>query len=122
MSFKLKIWRATIGRFFAGIDSAIEQRRIRESFNYPIIKRAGREALMYYENGRSTAITCDLALGCRDVDLLVYNTKPLKWRDSGELLTPEESEKVYSTLPDLLASKNIRWAYSETIHRKAVSS
>ena len=117
MSFKEKIWRATIGRLLARMNSAIEQRHIRESFVRPTIKSAGRETLMYYENGRAAAIGCDFAAGCKNLDLLIYKEPPLKWRDTGELLTPEESEKVYSKLAEYLANKNLRWAYSETIQR-----
>jgi len=116
-----KIWCATIGHFLSRMDSAVEQRRIRESFVRPIIKSAGRETLMYYENGRSSAIGCDFAIGCKNLDLLIYKEPPLKWRDTGDLLTPEELEKVYSTLADYLASKNIRWAYSETTFPKPPS-
>lgn len=118
MSFKLKIWRATIGRFFAWIDSTIEQKRIRESFDRPIIKRAGRETLRYYDNGRSTAITCDLALGCRDLDLLIYNKAPLAWLDTGEPLTPEESGKVFRKVGEHLDQKKVRWKFSDTSFRK----
>ena len=113
MSLQLRIWHATLGRFFEWIDSAIEQRRIRESFSHPIIKRAGRETLMYYESGRSTAITCDLALGCRDLDLLIFKKAPLKWLDTGEPLTPQESERVFQKVAEHLDKMKIRWKFSE---------
>jgi hypothetical protein len=116
MSFTFKIWRATIGRFLGWVDTAVEQKRLRQSFNHPILF-SRREFLVYYENGRSTVINSDFALGKSDIDLVIYRKTPLKWQDTGELLSPEESDKVYSKLPHLLASKNIRWAYSEMIHR-----
>jgi hypothetical protein len=117
MSFKTQFWRATVGRFFRWVDSIVEQKYTRESFRHPIVRRTGREALMYYEDGRSTTITCDLALGRNDLDLLVYWKAPLRWRGTKELLTPEESERVYSKLPSLLDAKKIRWAYSETVRQ-----
>ena len=110
-----KCWRATVGRFFAWLGSAEEQRLIRESFIHPTMKRTGRETIKYYEKGQSTTITCDLALGRKDLDLLIYNKLPLRWSDTGEALTSEESKRVYSNLSDLLASQKIRWAYSETV-------
>lgn len=111
------IWRATVERVLARVDSAVERKRIRESFRRPIVRRAGRETLMYYDHGRSTDIGCDFAIGSDSVDLLVYKEEPLKWHQTGELLTPEESAKVHSTLVHYLAGKNLRWAYSETIYR-----
>ena len=116
MSFALRIWRSTIGGFLGWVDTAVEQKRLRQSFNHPILY-SRREFLVYYENGRSTVINSDFALGNSDLDLVIYRNTPLKWQDTGALLSPEESDTVYSKLPDLLASKNIRWAYSEKIHR-----
>jgi hypothetical protein len=116
MSFTFKIWRATIGRFTRWLSATTEERFLRDSFNRPIV-RFRREIMKYYENGRSVGINSDYGSRESGLDFVIYRKTPLKWHDTGELLTPEETERVYSKLPDLLASGNIRWAYSEMVHR-----
>ena len=115
MTLSLRIWRATIGRFLLWLNATTERRFLRESFNRPIV-RFRREIIIFYESGRSVGINSDFGSRKSKLDFVIYRTTPLKWQDTGELLTLEEAEKVYSKLPDLLASMNIRWAYSEMIH------
>jgi hypothetical protein len=116
MSFKVTVWRATIGRLLAWMDSAVEQKRIRQSFDRPLVSFR-REFMIFYDSGRSVVINSDYGSRESGLEFLIYRTTPLKWRDTGEFLTPEEADRVYSKLSDLLAIKNIRWAYSEMIHR-----
>jgi hypothetical protein len=117
MSVKLKIWRATIGRFIDWLNTTTEKRLLRDSFNGPLV-HFRREIMIYYENGRSVGINSDHGSRECGLDFVIYREAPLEWHDTRELLSSEESSRVYSKLTDLLARRNIRWAYSEMVHKK----
>jgi hypothetical protein len=117
MSIKFEIWRATVGRFTNWLNAKTEQRLHRESFNRPLVHFM-REIMVYYENGQSVSINSDYGSRKSKLDFVVYRETPLKWRETKELLTAEEENRVYSKLPDLLARRNIRWAYSEMVHKR----
>lgn len=109
----MKIWRATVERFFGWTDSVIDQKRIRESFSHPVIKQSGPERIRYYENGRSTAITCHFGPSRGDIDLIIHKNAPLRWQDTGALLTPEESEQVFQKVGEHLDERKVRWKFSD---------
>jgi hypothetical protein len=90
---KIKLWRATIGRFNDWLNVTTEQSSLRESFTRPIV-RFRREVMIFYENGRSVGINSDFGSRKSKLDFVIYRTTPLKWQDTVELLTPEETEKI----------------------------
>jgi hypothetical protein len=116
MSFWQKTWRATIGRFIDRLNATTVKELLRDSFDGPLVSFR-RENMIYYENGRSVGINSDFGSRKSGLDFVIYQSTPLRWQDTGELLTPKEADEVYSKLPDLLARRNIRWAYSEMVHK-----
>ena len=109
MTLKMRIWRATVERLFRRIDSLIELKRTRESFRRPVIRQSGPEHIKYYEKGRCTTISCHLVSGRSDVGLVISRRSPLKWLDTGQLLTPEESDDVFQNVFEYLRKSKVRW-------------
>jgi hypothetical protein len=91
-----------IGRF-------LDKRRRKKSFKRPVICGHGRDALRYYENGHYVVVEAELM--CGDLDRLVFRNCPLKWDDSGELLTEAEAEQVMRLFCAELDRNKIRWAF-----------
>jgi hypothetical protein len=117
MSIIDKIWRATLGRFADWLGEKTEQRLLRKSLDHPLV-HFSRETMIYYEKGRSVSISSDFGTRESKLDYVIYKQTPLAWNNTGKLLTPEETDRVYSKLSSLLASQNIRWAYSEMVHKR----
>ena len=72
-----------------------------------------RDSLGYYENGRWVTVSGELMSGSAGFDRLIYRRSPLKWNDTGNLLTPEEAEKVFQKVGEHLDKRNIRWKFSD---------
>ena len=117
MSIVDKIWDATGGRFAKWLGKKTEERLVRESFKHPLV-HFSREIMIYYENGRSVYINSDWGSRETKLDYVVYRQDQLQWRDTKEFLSIEETDRVYSNLSDWLASKKIRWDYSEMVHKR----
>ena len=108
-----KVWRAVVEPVFHEIFSLVEKRRLRQSFARIIILGYGRDSLRYYENGRWVTVEAELMCGRADVDRVVYRGCPLKWNDAGELLTPDQREKLFQKVGEYLDEAKIKWKFSD---------
>ena len=63
MSFRLKMWQATIGRFIGWVDTAMDQKLLRESIVKPFVRAYGRDTFRYYESGRSVDLDAEMMTG-----------------------------------------------------------
>lgn len=93
--------------------SLLKKRHLRQSFKNPIITGCGRDALRYYENGRSVRVEAELMSGAGDCDRLIYRRWPLKWDDTAEPLTPDEQKHLFQRVCDHLDRKRVRWKFSD---------
>ncbi len=90
----------------------IHKRNLLRSFARPIITGRGRDAVRYYENGRSVTVKAELMSG-HNVDRLIYRHYPLKWDDTGEMLSSEDSRRVFRKICQHFDRKNVRWQFSD---------
>jgi hypothetical protein len=51
--------------------------------------------------------------GSTGVDRILYRRCPMKWSDTGELLTEAEREKVFRKVGEYLDKGKIRWEFSD---------
>ena len=88
--------------------SYMEKRRMRRSFESPVLAPSGRDSITYYENGRSVVIHSELMQGYvrRRVDC-----QNLKWSDNGAELTETEKAKVLDMLCEHYDYHKIKWEY-----------
>ena len=97
---------------FKRLGCYIHKRNLRRSFARTIVTGRGRDAVRYYENGRSVTVEAELMSG-RDLDRLIYRQRPLNWDDTGEILTSEERRRVFEMVSEHFNRKNVRWRFSD---------
>ena len=88
----------------------LKKRRLRQSFIAPVVT-GSRDTFRYYKNGHSTTVYGELMSMRSDVNMLIYRRYPLKWNDTGEVLTSEDSAMAFRTVGDYLDKNNIRWKF-----------
>jgi len=92
------------------LSSYLKKRHLLRSYEHPVVVGAGRDALRYYEGGRSVYVYAELLMG--EYDRLLSKNCILKWDDNGVNLTPEERERVFKVVCDYLNKKKIKWKFA----------
>jgi hypothetical protein len=60
----------------------------------------------------------DLWGGNAGIDRVIYKKTDLKWNDTGEALTSEESEKAYQELIEYFNRKKVSWKCNDLTNSK----
>ncbi|HWY30157.1 MAG TPA: hypothetical protein VNX46_05355 [Candidatus Acidoferrum sp.] len=115
MAIRKVIWRVT-HLFFQPLfwlASHLEKRAVQQSFSTPVVRCHQSDDFRYYENGRWVTVSGELMSGSTGIDRLIYRQSPLKWNDTGTLLTPGEAEKVFQKVGEHLDESKVRWKFSD---------
>jgi len=105
----LALWRKALRAVFGPLERRIEQRRVRESFSRPLVVGYGRDAVKFFENGRSVVVEAELMAG--EVDRQLYRSSHLKWSDSGAELSPVERGNVFQHVCADFDRRKVRWRF-----------
>jgi hypothetical protein len=113
MTRSLTYWRTfllpTVDAVFGPIGRLLDKRRRKKSFRRPVNCGHGRDALKYYEHGRSVVTQAELSCGYGGSGRLIYRNYSLKRDDNHEQLSEAEAERVIQSLCAELDRKNVRW-------------
>lgn len=88
--------------------SYLERRRLRRSLDAPFFVASGRDAYVYYENGRSTEIYAEMMAG---TVVRRIHRQNLKWCESGESLPAAKQAEVLSQFCSFLDKEHIKWEF-----------
>jgi hypothetical protein len=115
MSRTLTIWRKLLSPF-DWLEKTREKKRIEKSFGGAFFGWRFRDDLCYYENGRRVTLWAEL-LATKKYQRMIARDPILKWDDNGQILTPEEKQKVLGNFHDYLAQNRITWIYSDDMEK-----
>jgi hypothetical protein len=103
----IHVWRRVLDAIFGPLERSLESRRVRQSYIAPVICGAGRDTMRYYSRGRSVDVGAELLTG--SVQRRIYHAHPLSWRDTGETLTAEETQRVIDAVCRHFDSRRVKW-------------
>ena len=113
MTLGLKIWRVAtkpVFGLFRKIAARREQKNLQRSFAKPVVECYLRDSFKYYEQGRWTTVSGELMSGRAAFDRIIYRS-PMRWNDTGGLLTEAESERAFQAVGEHLNKSKIRWEF-----------
>lgn len=115
MAIRKVIWHVTHWFFqpLFWLASHLEKWAVQQSFSTPVVRCHQRDNFRYCENGRWVTVSGELMSSSSKIERLIYRQSPLKWNDTGVLLTPEEAEKVFQRVGEHLDKSKIRWKFSD---------
>ena len=99
-------------KMFEFIGCCIHRHNVQRSLKRSIIIGDGRDAIRYYENGRSVRVEAELMHG-PGLGRLVYRNCPLKWDQTQVALTLQEKENVFHEVCKYFDGKGIKWQFSD---------